>query len=61
MTGLFEQDGAWLAAAATIPAGLTGIWVASKIFRRISRDMLMRAIGLLLLATGVSLVARGLN
>jgi uncharacterized membrane protein YfcA len=61
LTGLFRQDGVWITAAATIPAGLAGIYVASKIFRCISRDTLMRAIGLLLLATGVSLLARGLN
>ncbi len=61
LTGLFLQEGVWITAAATIPAGLAGIFVASKIFRRISRDTLMRAIGLLLLATGVSLLARGLN
>ena len=61
VTGLFEQSGVWITAAATIPAGLAGIYVASKIFRLISRETLMRAIGVLLLATGFSLVVRGLG
>jgi uncharacterized membrane protein YfcA len=41
-----------------VPACLLGIWVARKIFRRISRDALMRAVALLLLATGASLISR---
>jgi uncharacterized protein len=60
VTGLALQDGVWITAAATIPAGLAGIYLASKFFRRISREAVMRGIGLLLLATGVSLIARGL-
>jgi uncharacterized protein len=60
VTGLALQDGVWITAAATIPAGLAGIYLASKFFRRISREAVMRGIGLLLFATGVSLIARGL-
>jgi uncharacterized protein len=59
-TGVALQDGVWTTAAATIPAGLAGIYLASRIFHRISREAVMRAVGLLLLATGASLVARGL-
>ena len=61
VTGLLAQDGVWITAAVTIPAGLAGIYVASKIFRIISRETLMRAIGALLLATGLSLVVRALS
>jgi uncharacterized membrane protein YfcA len=60
VTGLLAQDGVLITAAATIPAGLAGIFIASAIFRRISREVLMRAVGLLLLATGASLVVRAL-
>lgn len=60
VTGLLMQDGVWLAAAAAIPAGLFAIYFASKIFRAISREMVMRGVAILLLASGASLIARGL-
>jgi len=60
VTGLLMQDGVWIAAAASIPAGLFAIYFASKIFRAISREMVMRGVAVLLLASGASLVARGL-
>jgi uncharacterized membrane protein YfcA len=55
------QDGVWLTAAAAIPAGLLAVYVASRVFRVISREMVMRAVALLLLASGASLIARGLG
>ncbi len=60
VTGLLTQDGVWIAAAASIPAGLLAIYFASKIFRAISREMVMRGVAILLLASGASLIARGL-
>jgi uncharacterized membrane protein YfcA len=60
-TGLLTQDGVWITAAAAIPVGLFAIYLASRIFRVISREMVMRAVGVLLLASGVSLIARGLG
>jgi len=61
VTGLLMQDGVWLAAAAAIPASLFAIYFASKIFRAISREMVMRGVAILLLASGASLIARGLG
>jgi uncharacterized membrane protein YfcA len=61
VTGLLMQDGVWIAAAAAIPAGLVAIYFASKIFRAISREMVMRGVAILLLASGASLIARGLG
>jgi len=61
LTGLLSRDGVWITAAAAIPAGLGAIWVASRIFRRISREAVMRAVAVLLLVSGASLVARGLG
>ncbi len=61
VTGLLMQDGVWVTAAAAIPAGLLAIYLASRIFRVISREMVMRAVGILLLASGASLIARGLG
>src|SRR5207249_1074051 len=49
------------AAATAIPAGLFAVYIASRVFRVISREMVMRAVGILLLASGASLIARGLG
>lgn len=61
VTGLLTQDGVWIAAAASIPAGIVAIYLASRVFRVISRETVMRAVGILLFASGASLVARGLG
>jgi len=61
VTGLLMQDGVWIAAAAAIPAGLLAVYFASKIFRAVSREMVMRWVAVLLLASGASLIARGLG
>jgi hypothetical protein len=58
LTGLLLDLDVWLKALAVVPACLLGIWVARKIFLRISRDALMRAVALLLLASGASLISR---
>jgi hypothetical protein len=43
-----------------VPAGLVGIWSAGHLFRRLSREGVMRAVALMLLASGASLVLRSL-
>lgn len=60
ITGILLDARVWAYAAIVVPAGLAGIWAASHLFRRISRETLMRAVALMLLASGVSLVAKGL-
>ena len=50
LTGLLLDRDVWLTAMAVVPACLLGIWVARRIFLRISRDALLRAVALLLLA-----------
>jgi uncharacterized membrane protein YfcA len=50
----------WVYAAFVVPAGLAGIWAASHLFRRISREMLMRVVALMLLLSGASLILRSL-
>jgi len=44
-----------------VPAGLVGLWAANHLFRRISRDGLMRAVSLMLAASGASLIVRALG
>jgi uncharacterized membrane protein YfcA len=58
--GFLLEPKVWVAAAFVVPAGLAGIWAAGHLFRRISRETLMRAVALLLLASGASLIARSL-
>ncbi|MGH8723781.1 MAG: sulfite exporter TauE/SafE family protein [Burkholderiales bacterium] len=58
LTGLLLDPEVWLKAIAVVPACLLGIWVARRIFLGISRDALLRAVALLLLASGASLISR---
>jgi uncharacterized membrane protein YfcA len=61
VTGTLLNAQVWLCALATVPAGLVGLWAAGHLFRRISRAVLMRAVSLMLLASGASLVLRALG
>ncbi len=61
VTGLLLDARVWLTAVAVVPAALAGIAFARKIFLRVSRDVLMRVVSLLLLASGGSLVWRALG
>lgn len=58
LTGLLLDLEVWLKALAVVPACLAGIWVARRMYLRISREALLRAVAVLLLATGVSLISR---
>jgi uncharacterized membrane protein YfcA len=58
ITGLLLDPKVWLTAIAVVPACLAGIWVARHVFRRISRDVLLRAVAVLLLISGTSLIYR---
>ncbi len=60
VTGILLDAQVWLCAAAAVPAGLAGLWAAGLLFRRISRATLMRAVSLMLLASGASLTLRAL-
>ncbi len=59
--GLLLRSDVLLAAAAVVPTGLLAIALASRLFRRISRELLMRLVALLLVASGASLIARALG
>jgi uncharacterized membrane protein YfcA len=61
ITGLLLDPHVWLAAALAVPAALAGIAVGRRIFLRASREVLMRLIAALLLASGGSLVLRALQ
>lgn len=59
--GFLLDPRVWVYAAFVVPAGLAGIWAASHLFRRISREALMRAVAFMLLASGASLILRSLG
>ena len=61
ITGLLLQRDVWLTALAAVPAALLGLWLARRFYLRISRETLMRAVALILLASGGSLVLRALH
>ncbi len=61
VTGVLLDLQIWLTALAVVPSCVVGLWVARKIYLRISRDQLMRAVALLLLASGASLIWRALT
>ena len=61
LTGLLLDLEVWTAAVAVVPAAFLGIAVARKIFLRISRESLMRAVTVMLLASGGSLIFRALG
>jgi len=61
LTGMMSQLAVWIAAAVALPAAWLGISTASHLFRRIRRETLMRAVALMLLASGGSLLARALG
>jgi len=60
VTGILLDPKVWLYAVFVVPAGLAGIWAASHLFRRMSRELLMRAVAFMLLASGASLILRAL-
>ncbi len=59
-SGLLLDAQVWMAAAAVVPSALAAIWLARKVYLRISRDALLRAVSVLLLASGTSLIVRAL-
>jgi uncharacterized membrane protein YfcA len=61
LTGLLLDRTIWLTELATVPAALAGIFVAKKLFLRISRELLLRLVALLLLVSGGSLLWRALG
>lgn len=61
LTGLLLKREVLLAALAVLPGAFIGVSLASRLFRHISHELLLRLVALLLLATGGSLVARALS
>jgi len=58
VTGLLLDPYVWLTAVLAIPAALAGVYVARRIYFAVSREVLMRAVAIVLLISGSSLVVR---
>jgi uncharacterized membrane protein YfcA len=58
LTGLLLDVQVWLSALAAVPAALLAIHLSKKIYLKISREVLMRAVAALLLVSGSSLLFR---
>jgi uncharacterized membrane protein YfcA len=61
VTGILLDAKVWLYAVFIVPAGLAGIWAAGHLFRRISREILMRVVAFMLLVSGASLILRAVS
>jgi hypothetical protein len=61
LTGLLLEPKVWLVALGVVPAAMLGIHVAQRMYLKISREQLLRAVALVLLVTGGSLVLRAFN
>lgn len=61
ITGLLLNLQVWATAAFAVPGILLGILVAQRIYLKISRDLLMKAVAVMLLASGSSLLWRALG
>lgn len=61
LTGILLDVKVWLVAIGVVPAAQLGIFLAQRMFLKISREQLLRAVAVVLLATGGSLVLRALG
>jgi len=56
--GTLRDPAVWLCAAAVVPAGLGGLAVARRLYGRLRGDAARRAVAAVLVASGLSLLAR---
>jgi len=58
ITGLIFKAEVGVAAAFAVPAAMVGLSFASWAFKRVTRELLLRLVAVLLLANGISLIVR---
>jgi len=61
LSGILLDWGVWLALLAVLPAAWIGLSLARRLFSRISRETLLRAVSAVLVLSGASLVLRALG
>ncbi|MDX1374706.1 MAG: sulfite exporter TauE/SafE family protein [Burkholderiales bacterium] len=60
VSGILLERGVWIAALAVLPAAWLGLSLARRVFQRVSRATLLRAVSMVLVVSGASLVLRAL-
>jgi len=60
LSGILLDWGIWIATLAVLPAAWVGLSLARRLFDRISREALLRAVSAVLIVSGASLVLRAL-
>ncbi len=61
ITGLLSKSEVWVTAVLAVLAAMVGLSLASRAFKRVTREFLLRLVALLLLANGILLVARAIG
>jgi len=61
ITGMLLDREVWMAAIAAVPGALVGLFFAKKIFHRVSREIVLRVVAVILLISGASLIVRALH
>ena len=61
LSGILLDWGVWVAALVVLPAAWTGLSLARRVFHRVSRETLLRAVSGVLVVSGASLVLRALG
>jgi uncharacterized protein len=61
ITGMLLDREVWLAAIAAVPAALAALFVAKKLVHRISRETVLRAVAVILLVSGSTLILRAIS
>jgi len=61
ITGMLLDREVWIAALVAVPAALLALFLARKVFHRISREAVMRAVSAILLVSGGALILRAIH
>ena len=61
ITGMLLVPAVWMAVLFAVPAALLGLYFAKKIFHRVSREMVLRAVAAILLLSCSALILRAIH
>ena len=61
ITGMLLVPAVWMAVLFAVPAALLGLFLAKKIFHRVSREVVLRAVAVILLLSGSALILRAIH
>ena len=61
LSGILLDWSVWIATVVVLPAAWVGLSLARRVFHRVSRETLLRAVSGVLVVSGASLVLRALS